>query len=72
MHKIFLRIAPAKIGWFKFILEGYDGLGVLTTIDRGKGIVRVSFHSSSSEDVFSLLSAISSELTPYVSNGSRP
>lgn len=67
MQKIFLRIALAKIAWFKFILEGYDGLCVLTTVDHDKGIVSVSFHPSSTTELFALLDAISPELSPYCS-----
>lgn len=67
MQKTFLRISPAKIALFKFILEGYDGLAVLTTVDRNKGIVSVSFHSSCSEDFFSLLTALCVELSLYLS-----
>jgi len=65
MQKIFLRILPAKIGWFKFILEGYDGLAVLTTVDRSIGLVSVSFHSSSASEMFSLLTALCGDLSPY-------
>ena len=65
MRKIFLRISPAKIAWFKFILEGYDGMAVLTTVDRNTGVVSVSFHLSSSEEIFSLLTALCVELSPY-------
>lgn len=65
MHTIFLRILPAKIGWFKFILEGYDGLAVLTTVDRSIGLVSISFHLSSTGELFALLEALSGELTPY-------
>jgi hypothetical protein len=68
MQKIYLRILPKKIGWFKFILEGYDGLAVLTTVDRTIGLVSVSFHSSSTGEFFSLLAALSGDLSPYESS----
>lgn len=66
MKVIYLRIAASRIGWFKFILEGYDGLAVLTTVDRGKGIVSVRFHSSVAHDFFHLLAAICKTLRPEI------
>ena len=65
VQELFLRIAFEKLAWFKFILEGYDGLCVLTTVDRTRGIVRLRFHGSSAEELFALLEAISPELSPY-------
>ena len=65
MQKIFLRIARAKIAWFKFILEGYDGLCILSTVDRDKGLVSVTYHPSSAPELFALLAALSPDLSPY-------
>ncbi len=69
MQKIFLHIARAKIAWFKFILEGYDGLCILSTVDRDKGLVTVNYHSSSAPELFALLAALSPDLSPYWSPG---
>jgi hypothetical protein len=35
----YYRIDRGKISFLKFILEAYDGLAVLTTVDPEKGIV---------------------------------
>ena len=65
MQKIFLRIALAKIAWFRFILEGYDGLCVLSTVDHNRGIVSITYHPSVAGELFSLLAAPSPDLSPY-------
>lgn len=40
-QEIYLIINPKKIAFMKFILEGYDGLAFLSTMDREKGLVRL-------------------------------
>ncbi len=42
--KKYYRIHRSKIAFFKFILEGYDGLAMLTTInpERGEVLIRVA------------------------------
>ncbi|HEB70920.1 MAG TPA: DUF4911 domain-containing protein [Desulfobulbus sp.] len=65
MQKIFLRIAREKIAWFKFVLEGYDGLCVLSTVDRDRGLVSLTYHTSCAAELFGLLTALSPDLSPY-------
>ncbi|RUM87817.1 MAG: DUF4911 domain-containing protein [Thermovibrio sp.] len=69
MQITYLRIARAKIAWFKFILEGYDGLCILSTVDRDKGLVSVTYHPSSTAELFALLAALSPDLSPYWAPG---
>ena len=38
---LFIKINPKRIAYLKFILEGYDGLAVLTTIDNHEGLLRL-------------------------------
>lgn len=40
-HTLYIRIAPARIGLLRFLLEGYDGLAVLSTDDSATGCVRL-------------------------------
>lgn len=65
MLKIYLHILPTKIAWLKFILEGYDGLAVLTTVDATSGIVSLAFHGTRSKEIIALLEAMSVDLTPF-------
>ncbi|PIE59263.1 MAG: hypothetical protein CSA32_04880 [Desulfobulbus propionicus] len=61
----FLVVKTEKIGWFKFILEGYDGLALITTISAEKGIVQLWTTSSSLPVLFSLLADIAPRLNQY-------
>ncbi len=38
---MFLRIRPERISRLRFLLEGYDGLAVLTTLSAADGVVRL-------------------------------
>ena len=37
--EIYLELPPADIAFVKFILESYEGVGVMRTIDRTKALV---------------------------------
>ena len=41
LHELYIRIAPGKIAFLKFIIEGYDGLATLTTIDNRNGLIKL-------------------------------
>ena len=53
--QLILRIAPNRIHFLKFILEGYDGLAVLSTVDSAKGIVLLRYPQEMELDVVCLL-----------------
>ncbi len=59
---LYLRIAPCRIAYLRFILEGYDGLAILSTFDAGDGIVLVRYPRSSEKDVFVLLGDLAPQL----------
>jgi hypothetical protein len=58
-RKLFLRINPAKIHFLKSILEGYEGLAMMSTIDVKQGLVSVRYAENVQEDVFFLLEVLS-------------
>lgn len=60
---IFLQLNPDEIAYFKFILEGYDGLASVTTIDRKLGLVALCHPASLAEEVRELLSGLACEIT---------
>ena len=60
----FLRIKPEQISLFRFLLEGYDGLAVLSTLDAKQGLVRLLVHKSRSAELWLLLEAICEDLSP--------
>ena len=61
---LFLRVRQDRISLFRFLLEGYDGLAVLSTLDAKKGLVRLLVPRSRLVELWRLLSAISCELRP--------
>ncbi len=60
--EIFLRISPGRFHTIKFILEGYDNLALLSSVDHKKGIVRLRFPRELMPELFSLLTAIAKDL----------
>jgi hypothetical protein len=61
----FFIVRRDKISLFRFLLEGYDGLAILTTIDVNKGLVRILVPESREVELWQLLSAISTELVRH-------
>jgi len=59
---LYLRIAPARIGLLKFLLEGYDNLAVLSTDDSGNGCVRLLVPRSRYEELMRFLAATAGKL----------
>ncbi len=55
------RIAPERIAFVKFILEGYDGLAVLSTVDRTSGEMSLRFHPTRRDELLNLLDELSVE-----------
>lgn len=59
---LFLRVKPAKIGFLKFILEGYDGLVLLSTVNNSSGLIRLAVPSSCYTELVNLLDNLSPDL----------
>ena len=53
--KKYYHIDRREIAFLKFILEAYDGLAVLTTIDSEKGIVVINIAPGCETDVEMIL-----------------
>ncbi len=64
----YLLIRPEKISWLRFILEGYDGLAVLSTISAKTGLVRIQTLESRVTETMRLLDAVALDLTPFPSH----
>ena len=64
MHceQLFLRISENRIWYLKFILEGYDGIAVLSTHDEQKGIVQLRFCAEQRDLLMSLLAHLAPAL----------
>ena len=59
MYDLFIRIDPRKIAFLKFIIEGYDGLATITTVDRSEGLVKLVAPGSRLNELWPLLSVLS-------------
>lgn len=57
-HTLILAVNPAKIAYLRFVLEGYDGMAYLTTLDSQRGLVQLCYLPSFTRDLFSLLAEI--------------
>jgi len=57
-----LKISPERIHFLKFILEGYDGLAILSTVNAGQGIVRILYPPEIESDLNELLRTIEPQI----------
>jgi hypothetical protein len=64
-RELYLGIAPHRFHFLKFILEGYDGLAILSSVDGKKGTVRLRYPVESEPLLFELLSALAAGLNKY-------
>lgn len=65
LEELFLKIRTDKFYFLKFILEGYDGMAILSSSSINKSIVRVRFPSEKRAELLALLSSISKKLSPF-------
>lgn len=61
-----LAIEPERIYFLKFILEGYDGLAIQSTVDAKTGIVEIRYPPEMEKDLKLLLA----KLEPIISQSS--
>jgi hypothetical protein len=63
MVKVCYRVEKKAIGYLRFTLEGYDGLGFIRTLDAGAGIVEIAWPASRGPDMCQLLAALAGEVS---------
>lgn len=59
---LLLQIPPHRIGFIKFILEGYDGMSLVSTLDSKSGSIVIRYPLSFHDD----LTAIIADLSPIL------
>ncbi len=64
LNKIFLRILPQMFYYLKFILEGYDNLGILSHYDLKRGLVVLRYPVEREAEMYSLLEHLAPRLSP--------
>jgi hypothetical protein len=57
-----IRIDPEQIYFLKFILEAYDNLAILTTVDRIEGVMELKYPAELEEDVKRVLQSLAQRL----------
>jgi len=62
LASIRLTIDPGQIYFLKFILEAYDGLAILSTVDKVAGLVELRYPQELQPDLQSLLEAMKNRL----------
>jgi len=63
LNTVYLRISPGKFHFLKFILEGYDNLGILSSYQNAKGIVVIRYPLEMAQDLFGLLGSLGRNLS---------
>ncbi len=66
MHELvvkYLCVKPEEIAYFQFLIEGYEGIGTLTTLDPKKGVVRFTIPEGLLGDAEEILRLVGQEIT---------
>ena len=61
-----MEITPDRIHFLKFILEGYDGLALLSTVDAGQGIVEIRYPPEIEHDLKKILHNIGPQIVKNI------
>ena len=59
---LFYRVDPYEIHYLKFILEAYEGLATLTTLDSRTGLIQLAVPPGRGSSLESLMEALGGEL----------
>jgi len=55
---VFVRVAPADVNYVNRIMEGYEYLGVVTTVDKTQGVLAVRATADTTADVRAILARL--------------
>lgn len=55
---IYVRLDPTHINYVNRIMEGYEYLGVVTTVNRNEGIVAIRVTPDTAHDVRTILARL--------------
>jgi hypothetical protein len=62
MLTTYLRLSPRDMAYFRFIVEAYDGLAVVSAVARDSETVAVRFSAGCAADVQCLLRELAGEI----------
>ena len=55
---VFVRVAPRDVNYVNRIMEGYEYLGVVTTVDKARGVLAVRATTDTAADVRAILARL--------------
>ena len=58
LSELFLRIAPDKFHFLKFIIEGYDNLALISSVSGKEGVIRLRYPEENLQEIMELLNSI--------------
>jgi hypothetical protein len=58
----YYQLASRDLVYMKFILEAYEGLSTMSTVDGKRGIVRVNYPVAFAADIAALMEALAKEI----------
>jgi hypothetical protein len=62
LEKLYFVVSRKDISFMRFILESYDGLLFMRTIDAAAGVIEVGYHPSRRQDAEALLQSLTDEV----------
>ena len=62
MVKVCYQVDKQQIGYLRYTLESYDGLGFIRTLDASQGLIEIAWTVSFEAEVRALLVALASEV----------
>jgi len=60
--RTYVQIDPSKTGMFRFLLEGYDNLGIFTVANKFKGILQLRYSPHLKREIETFLKAVATEM----------
>lgn len=67
-----ILISPSEIHFLRFIVEAYEGIGVVTTLDSALGLLQLSIAPGCEEEIDCILKEEEDRLQPRSVTLSRP
>ena len=64
LRKLILRIEPSSVYFLRFILEGYDNMYMLSTLDQPEGVVRIIAAEGAWDDLFRIIRSLEVKIRP--------
>jgi hypothetical protein len=60
--RLYLRLPPRDVAFFKFVMEGHDNLALLTVVDRFASVVRMLFSPGQRSEVDAFLESVRADI----------